>query len=114
MDSEDIKKAILSKTRSFEGEYSYLPENSKTTKHLCLMTHKTRKQSIFEEMAKHNDNPGPNKYHPDKLKLLRCSTASSFSKADPGRTGLFDPINPDFPDAGFYHVKRDFVTSRKL
>ena len=98
----------MSKTRSFEGEYNYLPERNEALSLLSknhIIPSKTKKESIFDEIVKLNDVPGPCNYNPDKLKLMRCSTSTTFSKATFKRCEILDPINTDFPEAGQYNVK---------
>jgi hypothetical protein len=79
------------------------------------MMGRTKKESIFDEMVKKNITPGPQKYKPEKLKIMRnpANTAGTFSKAPAKRAEEFDGPSEVTPDPGTYHVKRDCLYIRK-
>ena len=51
---------------------------------------KTKKESIFDEISKGNENPGPGLYNPDKLRMMKCASSTTFSKAVK-KNDIFDP-----------------------
>jgi len=68
MSSSEMRNAIITKTSSFEGEYSYLPERGSFSQSTLG---RTKKESFFDELVRSKDGPCPQTYHPEKLKVLK-------------------------------------------